>query len=205
MGAYGVAPSDVRPDKEEPIHWGRMIADMFQFKFVKRNIGTTYTRVWLCEVPLDAESDDTFVKLNEEPVGVTIVRNPAIPINITGGKIDDVYWTKVGSEWISSDENEGVFLRAFPITEAEYGTDLAFELWPELRSTNRPFRAWRKLNNHLLKKWSVLIATLSLGGVSYAASQADGAINNWFIVAMCMGVVAFIACAGFLVTNDYEW
>ena len=200
-----MAPSapNMSGDSAEPIGFGRLVASMFKFKFVKRNIGSTYTRVYRCEVR------DLEVKhLDEEPIGITIVRNPALSppnVNPSMPQVDGVYWTKVGSEWMSTNAREKIFLKSYPITKAEYGTDLAFGLWPELKSTNRPFWSWRKLNNHLLKKWSVLIATLSLGGVSYAASQADGTIGNWFIVAMTMGVVATASCIVFLVTNDFEW
>ena len=193
-----MAPSDVRPDKEEPIQWGRMIADMFRFKFEpKRETKTRHARVWKC---VGTVSD--FRKASEEPVGIITWEEP---IGNPKWTLTDILWTKIDGKWMSSDSSAICFIRAYPITEAEHGTDIAFGLWPELRCTSRPFRVWCKRNNHLLKKWSVLIATLSLGGVSYAASQADGAINNWFIVAMCMGVVAFIACSVFLVTNDFEW
>ena len=190
-------------DAPEPIGFGRLVASMFKFKRVRRNIGMRHTRVYRCEI-----RDNQLRHIDEEPIGVTVVRNPALSAPNVNPNIppeEDIYWTKVGSQWMSSNKREKIFLRAYPVTEAEYGTDLAFGLWPELRSSNRPFRSWRKLNNHLLKKWSVLIATLSLGGVSYAASQADGAINNWFIVSMCMGAVATVSCIVFLVTNDFEW
>lgn len=197
-----MAPQAPRMDGEDrnPIEWGRMFASMFDFKRVKRDIGTKHSRVYRCEI-----SNMQTHRIDEEPIGVTIVRNPAILNTVGKSKEVGGYWVKVGSQWLSASTKDDIFIRATAVSEAEYGTDLAFGLWPELKSSNRPFRSWARLNNHLLKKWSVLIATLSLGGVSYAANQADGAINNWFIVAMCMGVVAFIACSVFLVTNDFEW
>lgn len=187
-----------------PHGFWNVVASMFAFKSVRRHKSTHYTRVFRC-VRDNMEGD--FHHLDEEPVGVTIVRNPAIPIPVgMNGKMrDGIYWTKVGNEWMSSDSNDDIFLRAYAITKTEYETDLAFSLWPELRTTNRPVRAWTNLNRYLLKKWSTVITTLSLGGTSYAASQADGAINNWLVLSLCLAGVAIVGCVVFLVTNDFEW
>lgn len=180
---------------------GSIISGMFKFKFIKRHNTTQYLRVRRCVL----EGVQVCV-VDEEPIGVTIARNPAVPTTDISGKVtNDVYWTKVGSQWISSDQREDIFLRAEPITKTEFETDLAFGLWPKLKTTNRPFRAWSRLNRYLLKKWSTVIATLSLGGVSWTMSQADGAINNWFILGICLAGVATVACVTFLVTNDFEW
>jgi len=37
------------------------------------------------------------------------------------------------------------------------------------------------------------------------APRMDGAINDWFILGMCLAGVAFVSCVAFIVTNDFEW
>lgn len=195
-----MAPSAPGVDKAAPVNWGRLIASMFKFKLVKRHIGTKYLRVRRCVL------EDLQVRVaDEEPIGVTIARNPAVPkTNFDGTITNDVYWTKVGSQWISSDQRDGVFLRAEPITEAEYGTDLAFGLWPELKTTNRPFRAWVKLNKMLLKKWNATFAVVTVSSITYFVSKSDGMYDNWFYAGLIAALVATVTTVIFMVTNKWD-
>jgi len=103
-----------------------------------------YFRVWRSEYfpPDDRPTHNRgFRKLNDQPVGVACVQ------------LKRECWIKMDGKWNHS--------RVFPqaphyhqqfsddspiiwesVSDAEYESDLAFELWPKLSITYRPIRRW---------------------------------------------------------------
>ncbi len=159
-----MAPSDIRPDSEPELKVGELIASMFAFKFEsKRSTKTRYARVWKCK----GTSSD-YKKINEEPDGIIIWED------LDGRpkwSTDDIWWMKIDGEWLSSHSDDDMFARAYPITESEYGTDIAFGLFERLKVTRRPFRTWYNNNRPLILKWNIFGAVLSVIMLSYCTGK----------------------------------
>jgi hypothetical protein len=163
MGAYGMAPSDGQVKEPE---WlvRDLIASMFAFKFEpKRPTSTIYARVWKCTGTV---SD--FRRATEEPEGIISHEHP---IGKSKWTRDDLYWVKVDSEWLSTNSDDLVFARGDQITEAEFGTDIAFGLFKRLKVTRRPLRTWYKRNRPLIRKWNIFGAAFSVMMLSYCTGK----------------------------------
>ncbi len=201
-----MAPSDIDLNEPEfPV--GRLIASMFKFKFEpKRATETWYARVWEC-----VGTTNDFRRTNEEPAGIVKWKKP---IGKPKWNSDDIFWIKIGSKWISSNSDDMIFARAYPITEAEYGTDIAFRLFKKLKITRRPIRTWYKINRTLVRKWNAFGAVFSVIMLSYSTNQmgggelrawADGGgLNGWAIFGMFMAVWAVVSIVWMCKTINSE-
>lgn len=146
-----------------------------------------HARVWLCKV----EPGEGIKKLGEEPIGI-------VKIPKSMNSIKNEVWVKHDNEWISSHQENEFFVRAYPITEVEYESDIAFGLFPILPITRRPIRTWAKQpeNKRKVFRTNLLIAAaFSLPMASFCTHMMDSPGDFW----AWTGVILFFHAIGSII------
>lgn len=159
-----------------------------------KELGMEYYRVWRAHIDIVANDPPgghfqgvttVAVKSDEEPYGVVSVKH------------GHIFWLKIDGKWIDSVDSSGnIGEESFileRINQAEYESDLAFELWPKVRVQYRPIRKWAKANRGILEKWNAILACITSTGcfqvLSNAAEHAretGDTWNTWMIIGTIM-------------------
>jgi len=157
-----------------------------------------YARIWLCK---STGHGDDYEKIGDEPIGIVKM----------GGKLREKAsnrrveaWVKHNGAWISSDLRNEVFVRAFTISETEYETDLAFDLFPTLDYTfTCPFNLWikKKESKQKIIKWNILSATIISLPFSCAGSFLTETHGDIWSVMTVILFFHIVIATGFILTK----
>ncbi len=148
-----------------------------------------YARVFPAKFSL---LDGIMVKTDDEPIGVIAV------------DCDTEFWIRLDGRWVpdgpdlASDGTEGFVYDV--ITKAEYESDLAFGLWPKLKTTSRPIRKWLRSSKQRLFKWNGVAALLGFAAGMFLIND-QGDMNTRFIVGLCLVLHACLTGAWVVVNG----
>ena len=92
------------------------------------------------------------------------------------------------------------------VNQAEFESDLAFELWPELRVTYRPVRTWLKRNANPIRRWNGILAglnTMACFQVLGMAAETEGTWDFWMILGTAMALHGAATVMAYLVNMNH--
>ena len=133
-----------------------------------------YLRVW--DAVWDGEIA-CFDRVSEEPVGVV------------HADMGTEFWLKIDGQWRSRHEmtaDKKGFVYEI-VSQSEYETDLAFELFPTLKITYRPVRQWIKRNTNKIWTYNLMATCAGMGATFSFLDMAAGEKDFWFYV--CISVL----------------
>ncbi len=144
----------------------------------------TYARVYPAEYSMH---DLCMVRKDDTPIGVISVED------------DRQFWMKIDGKWqgdgppsIMNKRDPGFYYEI--ITRAEFESDLAFGLWPELKTTHRPVRQWYRRSKQQLFEVNNWLAVFSFCVFGMIATDSD--VPDWVKVALalhgCMTVAYYL-------------
>ena len=139
-----------------------------------------YVRIYRATPSLSVSSQSLppMVACEDEPCGVARIN------------LDKQYWLKLDGRWHDSATNHTVregFVYDI-ISQAEFETDLHFDLWKELPVSYRPVRQWFKRKRNLLRRWNMVAACGGVAAMFELLERSSGTDSWHFAVAMGFGI-----------------